>query len=266
MHSSILSVVTVVLNDPVGLARTGESVLKQTLRPEWIIVDGGSTSSTIDILHRFGSFAHWISGRDNGIYDAMNKGVRMCSGEFVVFLNAGDCFSDSEVVADVCSFLSSQERELADVLCCGANLILADGRKVYRPPKIVDDYIWHGLPANHQATYYRRSVLGDKPYDLSYKMCGDYFIAADLYVRNAPFLYLNRPVVEFYLDGVSFSWRRELFMEPYVIQQKILSHGLGWRILSLVKRLISGAVLRLLSLPLLGEWVFKVYSYCRPIR
>lgn len=262
----LLSIVTVVLNDPEGLVRTGDSLLKQTLRPEWIVVDGGSSKSTLDVLHNFGSAVQWISEKDKGIYDAMNKGVSMCSGDYVVFLNAGDCFSDSEVLADISSFLSTPQVSVVDVLCCGANLILTDGRKVYRPPKIVDEYIWHGLPANHQATYYRRVMLGAQPYDLRFKICGDYFLAATLYIKKATFGYLDRAVVEFFLDGVSASWRKELFMEPYAIQKKVLLLGLGWRNLSLVKRFVSGVVLRLFNLPLLGDGLFRMFSYIRSRR
>lgn len=263
---SILSVVTVVLDDPDGLIRTGESLLKQTLRPEWVVVDGGSSKSTLAVLHSFGDEVRWISEKDKGIYDAMNKGVGMCRGRYVVFLNAGDCFSDSGVVSDVCAFLSTPQGLSVDVLCCGANLVLADGRKVYRPPRIVAEYIWHGLPANHQATYYRRAVLGAQPYDLRFKICGDYFLAATLYVKNATFGYLDQPVVEFFLDGVSYSWRKELFMEPYAIQQQVLIIALGWRILSLAKRFVSGAVLRLFNLPLIGGSLFRMFSYVRSRR
>ena len=261
-----LSVVTVVLNDPDGLIRTGESLLMQTFLPEWIVVDGGSSKSTLDVLHNFGGVVRWISEKDKGIYDAMNKGVSMCSGDYVVFLNAGDYFSDSEVLADVCAFLSTPQCLSVDVLCCGANLVLEDGRKVYRSPKIVDKYIWHGLPANHQATYYRRVMLGVQPYDLRFKICGDYFIAATLYIKNSTFGYLNRPVVNFFLDGVSSRWHKELFMEPYTIQKTVLLIGFRGRILSLVKRFVSGAVLRLFDFPLIGNALFGLFSYIRSRR
>ena len=261
-----LSVITVVLNDPDGLTRTGESILSQTYPVEWIVVDGGSSKATLSALHDFGGAVRWISEKDKGIYDAMNKGVCMSRGDYAVFLNAGDYFSDSGVVAEVSAFLSTPQGLAVDVLCCGAHLVLADGRKVYRPPKRVDEYIWHGLPANHQATYYRRVILGAQPYDLTFRICGDYFLAATLYIKKATFGYLDRPVVEFFLDGVSYSWRKELFMEPCVIQQKVLLLGLGWRILSFVKRFVSGAVLRLFALPLLGNSLFRIFSYIRSRR
>jgi putative colanic acid biosynthesis glycosyltransferase len=263
MHSTLLSVVTIVLNDPQGLARTGESIISQTLRPEWVVVDGKSANATLDVLRNYGNAVTWVSEKDKGIYDAMNKGVGMCSGDYVVFLNAGDCFSDSEVLADVCSFLSSRHGMSVDVMCCGANLIFPSGSTVYRSPKIVEDYIWHGLPANHQATYYRRISLGINPYDLEFKMCGDYFIAASLYVKNAIFGYFDRPVVNFFLDGVSSNWDIKLFMEPYAIQQNILKIGLFFRLLSILKRFISGIAVRLFGIPFIGTRLLRIFIYAR---
>ena len=262
------SIITVVYNDVGGLALTKSSIISQHFRNfEWLVIDGGSSDGAVNFLEQCDPInLRWVSEKDQGIYDAMNKGVGMCRGDYVVFLNAGDCFSDSGVVADVSAFLSTPKGLPVDVLCCGANLVLADGRKVYRAPKIVDEYIWHGLPANHQATYYRKVILGVQPYDLHFNMCGDYFLAATLYVKNATFGYLDRPVVEFFLDGVSYSWRKELFMEPYAIQQQVLLLGFGWRILSLFKRFVSGAVLRLFNLPMLGNGLFRMFSYIRSRR
>ena len=261
----LYSIVTVVYNNLSGLELTKASIYAQNFTDfEWIVVDGASDDGTVEFLEKSNlNNLHWKSEKDAGIYDAMNKGVSLCRGQFVVFLNAGDCFTDIEVISDISSFHLSPQGKFTDVLCCGANLVLADGRKTYRPPKSVDGYIWHGLPANHQATYYRRITLGENPYDLRFKMCGDYYVAANLFIKKAKFNYLNRPVVEFILDGVSFSWRKELFWEPYVIQQKLLGLGFGWRLLSLVKRTMSSMVLRLFSVPILGWGAYKFVSYVR---
>lgn len=261
-----LSIITVVLNDPDGLRRTQDSLRRQTIQPEWIVVDGHSSEATQAVLSELPDTVHWISERDDGIYDAMNKGLQMAKGDFVVFLNAGDSLSDEGVVADVLRYFGSDEGKGIDVLCGGANLVLADGRKIYRGPKVAEKYIWHGLPANHQATYYRRLMLGAQPYDIRFGICGDYFLAASLFTRNATFGYLDQPVVEFFLDGISYGWRRNLFLEPYVIQRDVLSLGLDQRILSLLKRLVSSSVLHLLELPVVGIGLFKAISYVRSRR
>jgi putative colanic acid biosynthesis glycosyltransferase len=181
----------------------------------------------------------------------------------VVFLNAGDCFTDTRVLADVILKLNTCQSKPVDVLCCGANLVIESGKIVYRSPKKVEDYIWHGLPANHQATYYRRLMLEAQPYDPSFKICGDYFLAATLYKQKAFFAYLDRAVVEFFLNGISYSWRKELFMEPWEIQKNILSIGIGRRILSCLKRFMSNLALRIFSLPLMGRALLNIHSHIR---
>ena len=253
-----LSVVTVVLNDPAGLQRTRRSIACQSVQPEWVVVDGGSSEATLAILRELDHHVRWISGKDAGIYDAMNKGIPLCRGRYVVFMNAGDCFANAEVVAQVVAFLSSNRSGNPDVLCGGANLSFPDGRSVYRAPRPACDYIWHGLPANHQATYYRRSLLVGNPYNLKFRICGDYFMAASLFKSGSSFGYLNQPLVDFSLDGTSFVWRRSLFLEPYAIQRDILFSAVGRRFLSLAKRLLSTTVLHLLAEPVVGKVVAKI--------
>lgn len=111
-----MSVVTTVLNDLDGLKRTINSVRSQDARLEHIVIDGGSTSNLVDFLasikvvpKRF----NWTSGRDKGIYDGMNKGLELVTGDVVVFLNAGDEFSDSSVARTVMESFSENNWEWA---------------------------------------------------------------------------------------------------------------------------------------------------------
>ena len=135
----------------------------QTFPREWIVVDGNSSDATINVLHSFGENVQWISKEDRGIYDAMNYGISMSTGDYVVFMNAGDKFYDSETLARVADALS-EARPVADILFGGAMLSFLDGeRSIYRPPRLVKNSLWHGLPANHQATYYRKTLLDKTP-------------------------------------------------------------------------------------------------------
>ena len=96
----LVSVVTVVRNDPAGLARTIDSVASQDYpRIEYLVIDGASTDETPDVLKSHQAKVNrWISEPDAGIYDAMNKGARLASGEYVCFMNAGDTFAASDTV------------------------------------------------------------------------------------------------------------------------------------------------------------------------
>lgn len=100
-----ISVITVVYNDKDGLEKTINSVLSQTYSSiEYIIIDGGSSDGTIDVIKKNeDKIGKWISEPDNGIYDAMNKGIRMATGEWLNFMNAGDIFIHPNVLSKIFS-------------------------------------------------------------------------------------------------------------------------------------------------------------------
>jgi len=106
--SKKLSIVTINYNNLPGLKKTVESVLSQTCRDfEYIIMDGGSTDGSAEYLQeRSGEFDYWVSERDAGIYNAMNKGLYKSSGEFLYFLNSGDLLFSKDVIAKANSIIT----------------------------------------------------------------------------------------------------------------------------------------------------------------
>lgn len=246
------SIITVVLNDLDGLKRTHRSIFEQSDKNfEWIVRDGGSDGRTIDFLLSLGDAVKWVSEPDRGIYDAMNRGVSMSDGVYVVFMNAGDTFCDSTVLAKVDGYLSANN-QIVDVLFGGAMLSFSgSGRMVYRPPRLAENSLWHGLPANHQATYYRRSLLSQTPYDLKYSLCGDYYLAATLMRSGASAAYLDKPLAIFEVGGQSYKRLMQLFVEPYRIQRDVLGSPIHYRLASALKRLVSTLGFVALSQPFL---------------
>ena len=110
------SVVTVVLNDLEGLKKTRESLIGQDYQNfEWIVWDGESTDNTLHFLQSMQDKVKWRSKKDSGIYDAMNQGVSMAGGDYVVFMNAGDVFFDKETLAKVAEVLAECDQS-ADIL------------------------------------------------------------------------------------------------------------------------------------------------------
>lgn len=241
----LFSVVTVTRNDIDGLKRTARSISEQSNQEyQWVVVDGDSNDGTAEFLEDKQNIL-WISEKDGGIYDAMNKGVAMSSGEYVVFLNAGDVFPDADTLGTVARHIASQAADV-DVVFGGANYVVRNGRRVYRGPHQIEGYIWHGLPANHQATYYRRERLLATPYDLNYRICGDYYIAAALFKEGIKVTYIDRPLADFSVGGTSYQNLRRVCLEPYRIQRDLLCSPPLWRVVSAARRVVSIAITKVL--------------------
>lgn len=111
MRNVKISVITVVYNDVDNIERTITNVLKQTYpNLEYIVVDGNSTDGSVNIIKKYSNqLAYWCSEKDKGIYDAMNKGVQHCTGEWIIFRNCGDYFRTPTAIEDV--FLNMMTKE-----------------------------------------------------------------------------------------------------------------------------------------------------------
>ncbi len=215
-----ISVVTVVLNDPNGFRRTRTSILSQSSTNwEWIVVDGGSKDETPMLIEEAqDSIKWWVSERDGGIYEGMNKGLLHCNGEFVVFMNAGDIFADLRVLDDIDRVLTANKS--ADVLL-GGTLQDFGVLVTYRPPKTMS-WIKHGLPAFHQSTVYRCELFQEHAYDLSYRLLADYEWLAKQATRGISAVYFDRPVSRFMVGGRSYSLNRKKLAELERVKCEIL--------------------------------------------
>ena len=163
-----LSVITVNYNNLSGLKKTIESVLNQTyLEFEYIIIDGGSTDGSADLIESVADrLFFWVSEKDSGIYNAMNKGVSHARGEFVVFMNSGDTFYSTSVLEQVVGSLDS------DIVCGNADF---GGGYIWESPSVVDEGFWLNRSfICHQSTFIRTELLKQTPYDEHYRMVADY--------------------------------------------------------------------------------------------
>ena len=105
------SIITVNYNNKEGLRKTIESVIHQTFNDyEYIIIDGGSTDGSVDIIKEYNDkISYWISEKDKGIYNAMNKGIRVSTGDYLLFLNSGDHLSENNVLEKVFPYLDGTD-------------------------------------------------------------------------------------------------------------------------------------------------------------
>lgn len=238
----LISIVTVVLDDYEGLVKTGDSLARQDHASyEWVVIDGGSERA-VELYSAFKKSgverSQWLSEKDRGIYDAMNKGVRMAVGEYIVFMNAGDVFHDDHVLQRVSHEIENSS-DVVDIVLGGADLVFANGREWYRPPRTIESYIWHGLPANHQATYFNRGILGSVPYDLKYSVCGDYYLFCNVHKNGVKSVLIDSPIVKFRVGDTSYRHPFVVLSEAFAIQRDVLDLSLSIRVISFLKRSVS---------------------------
>lgn len=234
----LLSVITVAFRNYEGVVKTWRSLRNlagdPSLNFEWIVVDGGSNDGTAEFLEKLnGEYnLRYISEKDRGIYDAMNKGIDMAQGRYAIFLNSGDIFHD-----DVAQFVRQLVRVQDNAMYMGDALLdFGDGNKVRRTAK-PGWYIYHSLPASHQAIFFPLSGLKTYPYDLQYRVSSDYALAARLYKAGYPFKRLPGLVSEFSMGGVSTSNNLELCQDARKVQREILRVPGVWAELSYLLRL-----------------------------
>ncbi|WP_318376278.1 colanic acid biosynthesis glycosyltransferase WcaE [Enterobacter sp.] len=233
----LLSVITVAFRNYDGVAKTYASLAHlaqaQDITFEWIVVDGGSQDGTAEFLEKLnGQYnLRYISEKDKGIYDAMNKGIAMAEGRFALFLNSGDIFH-----ADAADVVRQLENAPESAMYIGDALLdFGDGKKIRRSAKH-GWYIYHSLPASHQAIFFPVSGLKTYPYDLRYKVSSDYALAARMFKAGYAFKRLKGLVSEFSMGGVSTSNNLELCQDAKNVQRKILRVPAFWAELSYLLR------------------------------
>jgi putative colanic acid biosynthesis glycosyltransferase len=221
----LLSVITVAYKNLAGIEKTWQSLAHLAKAPgitfEWIVVDGGSKDGAAEFLKNLnGQYnLRYVSEKDNGIYDAMNKGIDMAQGRYALFLNSGDIFHQD--IVHVAHQLAAVPPADHSMVIGDALLDFGDGTKLERRAK-QGWYIYHSLPASHQAIFFPLTGLRKYPYDLQYKVSSDYALAARLYKSGYAFKRVKGMVSEFSMGGVSTSNNIELCRDAKNVQRQIL--------------------------------------------
>ena len=204
------SIVTINQNNIAGLEKTLQSVAEQTFREfEYIVVDGGSTDGSVEVIGKYESkFAHlkWISEPDSGIYNAMNKGLRMASGEYIQILNSGDCLAAPDVTEKM---LDELEKAGSPSILYG-NMVkcFPDGRQLKDKSLAGQEITLLGMytgTLNHDPAYIRRDLFEKYGYyDESLKVVSDWkwYLQAIVLGGEQP-QYVDRDVTLFDMEGIS---------------------------------------------------------------
>jgi glycosyltransferase involved in cell wall biosynthesis len=200
MHK--ISVITINYNNLEGLKRTVESVTSQTWQEfEYIVIDGGSTDGSATYIEsQSNNIDNWVSEPDKGVYNAMNKGILMATGDYLLFLNSGDHFYNDMVLEDNHSHIEEH-----DLIYFNIELAEAKTSKIVSyPQKLTFSDFYLGTLC-HQSTFMRKTLF-DKLglYDENLKFVSDWkFFILALFNYNCSYLKVDAILTTYYLDGIS---------------------------------------------------------------
>ena len=207
----MISIITATFNSAKTLKDTIQSVLRQTNKDfEYLIIDGGSTDETIDIVKsyesEFSGRLKWVSEKDQGIYDAMNKGIKMASGDVVGILNSDDYFTSDDILQTVADAFKCQEIDAI----YGDIHFIRDGNpqkciRYYSSRMFRPFWLRFGFMPAHPSFYCKREIF-DKAglYSLDYKIGADYEMMVRLFKRlKIKTLYVNKDFVTMRTGGAS---------------------------------------------------------------
>lgn len=211
----LLTIVSVSFNAKGVIEKTILSVINQSYKNfEYVIIDGGSTDGTQQIIEKYRSgIAHYVSEKDGGIYFGMNKGIDAAKGDYVLFLNAGDVFADNRVLTEVAAFI--QTNPDADVVYGDSEQIYEYGSFIVRPNQA---YLNNKMSISHQASFVKTELLRVHKFDTKYRYAADFEQLSYFYLNGYKFLYCNRLVAKVEMDdGATFRHYKDSTNEMFDI-------------------------------------------------
>ncbi|MDD2960509.1 MAG: glycosyltransferase family 2 protein [Muribaculaceae bacterium] len=218
----LFSIITVTYNAEAVIIPTLNSVKAQSFSDfEYIVVDGLSSDNTIKLVNEANiNNIKIISEKDNGIYDAMNKAIAIAKGEYLIFLNAGDSFSEIDTLHTIAD---TAKRTHADIVY-GQTQLVNDNREVIgmrhltAPARLHFKSFRHGMVVCHQAFIARRKIA--KEYDMSYRFSADYEWCLRCLRQSKKNSYCGNTIINFLAGGTTAKNHRESLKERFRIMRK----------------------------------------------
>lgn len=201
----MISDITVSYNDGKGLERTLNSLYKQNESNfEVIVVDGGSTDNTIDVLKKYekmfkarGILFWSCSEKDEGIYNAMNKGIKRATGEWLIFMNAGDCVANENVFSELIKIATADSEILY------GDWLMQKGKSTTLRKAIPFSKMRKKMVTRHQAYIVRSQLLKERPYNEKYRIIADYEWMLNAQQNGKKAQYIPMPICICDMNGVS---------------------------------------------------------------
>lgn len=217
-----ISIITATYNSGATLRQAIESVVKQTYENiEYIIIDGGSSDDTIDVIKEYSDrISYWISEPDNGIYDAFNKGIRIATGDYIYFLGSDDALCEVDSIKKTIPFLEKG----VDFFSAGVYTVdEEEGLQCIRTGIGVEDKgRYQGGMIPHQGFLVKLNVANRLSFDTKYKIAADYKFFLQCYLdENMTGCYVNFPIAFYSLGGISERKNKETIGEIINIEKEL---------------------------------------------
>ncbi len=221
------SVITVCYNAEATIEDTIQSVISQTYHHvEYIIVDGASKDRTMDIVNRYREhIAIIVSERDKGLYDAMNKGIGLATGDYLCFLNAGDSFHEDDTLQQMVHSIHTPQ--LPDVLYGETELVDHEGhflrmRRLSAPEVLTWKSFRQGMLVCHQAFFPRRDLV--MPYDLRYRFSADFDWCIKIMKKSKVLHNTHLTLIDYLAEGMTTRNHKASLKERF----RIMTRHYGW--------------------------------------
>lgn len=213
MYQPIISIITVVYNRVNSIEQLLSSVINQTYgNIEFIVVDGGSDDGTVDIIKKYEKkISRWISESDYGIYNAMNKGIAMATGDYIEIIGSDDALNGKDAIKSIIPYL----RDEPDILSANEYIIYPDVRRqrVYSNSNARNKETYRGGMVGHAAMFTKRSIFKKYKFDETYRIAADYKFFLQCYYDNDIEIKYIDECVAFYeseADGASANYNETL--------------------------------------------------------
>ena len=245
----LISIITVSYNAVKTIEETILSVLNQTYHNiEYIIIDGGSTDGTIDIIKKYQDrISYWVSEPDKGIYDAMNKGIAKANGELIGIINSDDWYELDAVQNVVLEFNNTRPA----IYHGGLNIVKDDIVFYISKASIKIKRLKKGMVINHPATFVCKKIYDEiGVFSTSYKIASDYDFILRAFMKGYEFKSINKVLANFRIGGVSTNINKLLLKELHTIRKNNNTYILfdKYYIYDILKYMIAGKYLHSISL------------------
>lgn len=219
----LITVVTVVYNGEQFLEETILSVINQTYdNVEYIVIDGGSTDGTLDIIKKYEhAIDYWVSEKDKGIYDAMNKGIDLATGEWINFMNGGDSFYSNNSLISV---FEEKKFNGVDIIYGNHQVLYPTGRKRFVKAGSVEKF-WRGSQFCHQSSFVRLPYHKSNKFNPYTKIVADFEFFYNAWKLGVKFQYVDVFIARFEAGGVSDRKRIESILGFWIVVDKTLKNN-----------------------------------------